>query len=34
LANLEEKYRYENLGEDERWELKDEISRIRRRLGR
>jgi hypothetical protein len=33
LAKLEEKYRHEILGEDERLELKDEISHLRRKLG-
>ena len=33
LARVEEKYRHELLGEDERLELKDEISHLRRKLG-
>ncbi len=32
LAKLEEKYRHELLPEDERLELRDEISRLRRCL--
>jgi len=33
LAKLEEKYRHELLGEEERCELADQVARLRRRLG-
>jgi hypothetical protein len=33
LATLEEKYRHDILGEDERLELREAIVRLRRRLG-
>jgi hypothetical protein len=33
LTKLEEKYRHENLGLDERLELREAIVRLRRRLG-
>ena len=33
LARLEEKYRHELLGEEERLEIRERIVRLRRRLG-
>lgn len=33
LAKLEEKYRHEILGQDERLELRESILRLRRKLG-
>jgi hypothetical protein len=33
LARLEERYRHEDLGSEERQELRDRVVRLRRRLG-